>query len=266
MRNGRAGTRAERRVRVQGRRAATAGLALAVLVGLAACGDDDEAADDPVAESDAGTGTGAGSDGDLAISATACDAYLGFSQALVGDPAALEPAATELAAVVPEGLAATVTTIADTMSSDDPEAMNSPEFAQASEELGAAVYDGCDSAQLDVTGVDFGFEGLPDEVEAGRVAIRFTNGTSAEEPHELVLFKRNEGTTESVEDLLALPQEEAMSKLSMAGVTFAMTPGGSSVTMTELEAGEYIAVCMLPTGGDGPPHAMAGMTAEFTVA
>ena len=36
--------------------------------------------------------------------------------------------------------------------------------------------------------------------------------------------------------------------------------------MTELDAGDYVAVCMLPTGGDGPPHAMSGMTAEFTVA
>jgi hypothetical protein len=263
MRHGRAGTRADSRARARVRRAALAGLALAVLAGTAACGDDDEAANEPQGAESGGKG---GLDGGLAISAAACDAYVGFSQALGGDPAALEPAATALTAAMPEGLASTVTTIQQAMTSEDPEAMASPEYAEASEQLGGAVFDGCEATQLDVTGVDYGFEGLPEEVPAGRVAIRFTNGTEMDEPHEFVLFKRNEGTTEPIEDLLALPQDQAMSKLTMAGMAFAMTPASASVTMTELEAGDYVAVCMLPTDGDGPPHAMGGMTAEFTVA
>jgi len=247
------------------RRGAMAGLALALVVGGVACGGDD---DDAAKADGAGTAGEAGNDLDsgLTLSATACDAYVGFSQAMAGGPDELGAAASTLTAAVPDGLAATVTTLSETMADGNPEAMSTPEFTDAAEDLGSAVYEGCDATQVDVTGVDYGFDGFPEEVEAGRTAIRFTNGTTVDEPHEMVLFRRKEGTTQPIDELLALPEDEAMSKLEMSGVTFAMTPGARSVLMTELEAGDYVAVCMLPTGGDGPPHAMSGMTAEFTVA
>jgi hypothetical protein len=131
------------------------------------------------------------------------------------------------------------------------------------------VYEGCESAaQLDVTGVDYGFEDLPSQVDAGRVAIRFTNGSEASEPHEMVLMRRNEGVTESVDELMALPEDQVMERLTMTGVAFADAPGTSSVLLTDLEPGGYVAICMIPVGGaeDGPPHAAHGMVTELEVA
>ena len=48
-------------------------------------------------------------------------------------------------------------------------------------------------------------------------------------------------STESVEELLALPEEQIGEKLTMAGVVFADAAGTSSVLLTDLEAGGYIA-------------------------
>jgi hypothetical protein len=127
---------------------------------------------------------------------------------------------------------------------------------------------GCETAaELDVRGIDYGFEGLPTEVDAGRVAIRFTNETEHDEAHEMVLFRRLPGTDETVEELLALPEEEAMAKMAMAGVVFADAPGSEAIAMLDLEAGDYIALCFIPTGGgeDGPPHFTSGMVAELSV-
>ena len=80
-------------------------------------------------------------------------------------------------------------------------------------------------------------------------------------------MRRADGVDEPVEELLALPEEEAMAKLQMAGVAFADEAGGSNVTFLDLEPGEYVAICMLPVGGgeEGEPHAFHGMTAELTV-
>src|SRR3546814_7465974 len=98
--------------------------------------------------------------------------------------------------------------------------------------------------------------------------IRFTNDTEHDEPHEMVLFRRNDGVDDPIEDLLALPEDEVMSKVSMAGVVFADAPGSEAAAMLDLEPGSYVAICFIPTGGaeDGPPHIVGGMVAEFDAA
>jgi hypothetical protein len=244
------------------RRLALAGLALTVALTAAACGDDDgdDAASetrDSVLASDAG------------LPAEACDAYAAFSAAMVGDPAAMADAGSQLTAALPDTLADQGAAIEQALATGDEAALGSPEVTGALAEVGDAVYDGCEAdAQLDVTGIDYGFEDLPEQVDAGRVAIRFTNGSEAGEPHEMVLMRRNEGVTESVEELMALPEDQVMQKLTMAGVVFADAPGTSSVLLTDLEPGNYVAICMIPVGGgeQGPPHAAHGMVTELEVA
>src|SRR3546814_12221199 len=95
--------------------------------------------------------------------------------------------------------------------------------------------------------------------------IRFTNDTEHDEPHEMVLFRRNDGVDDPIEDLLALPEDEVMSKVSMAGVVFADAPGSEAAAMLDLEPGSYVAICFIPTGGaaDGPPPFVGGMVADF---
>ena len=237
-------------------------LIVALMVGVliaAACGDDDDTATADTTEA--------------AVPAAACDAYVGLAGAMTGDPAAAGAAIDAFESSAPADLAHHAGVLADTYrglaEGGDPSAFGEPEVVEASAAVADAYFDGCDtSAELDVAGVDYGFEGLPEQVDAGRVAIRFTNETEHDEAHEMVLFRRNDGVEDSVDELLALPEEEIMSKLTLAGVVFADAPGSEATTMLDLEPGSYVAICFIPTGGgeDGPPHFTGGMVAELDVA
>jgi hypothetical protein len=203
------------------------------------------------------------------LSSAACDAYTAIGAAMFGDPSAVPDAAATLSRESPEELRAAAATYTDAFVAafdGDEAAMESAEFTAAAEQLGAAAYDTCDSvAQLDVNGIDFGFEGLPAQVDAGRVAIRFTNDSATDEQHELVLMKKADGVTESATELLSLPEDELMGKVVPAAVVFADEPGGQSAALADLEPGAYVAICMIPTMGEGAPHAMNGMIAELEV-
>ena len=52
----------------------------------------------------------------------------------------------------------------------------------------------------------------------------------------------------------------------MAGVVFA-APDETAFTAVDLEPGEHLAVCTIPTGGEegGEPHHAHGMVQAFTV-
>src|SRR5690606_30532325 len=130
-------------------------------------------------------------------------------------------------------------------------------------------------------------EGVPETVEAG-TSFTFTNG-SAVEFHELVLFNIPEGEDRPIEELLALPEGEAEAIVGEPlGVAVAAPNEDGEVVMGELtvnDPGRYVMLCFIPVGadpdavatamagaggeepdlGDGPPHAMEGMVAEFTV-
>lgn len=136
------------------------------------------------------------------------------------------------------------------------------------------------AATIEVTGIDYAFEGLPSEIEAG-TELTFTNG-SEKEPHELVLFHIPDDEDRSVDELLALPEEEAQAAVGdPVGVAVAAQPGEpGEVVEGELvveEPGRYVALCFLPVGStpesmedenaqpSGPPHFTQGMRTEFTV-
>jgi len=103
------------------------------------------------------------------------------------------------------------------------------------------------------------------------VAFDFSNeGT---ELHEMALIMINDDTTESIGELLELPEEEAEAKTTFIGVSFA-APGESDTMYADLEEGRYVVICFIPTGStsmeeaetaDGPPHFTQGMVQEFTV-
>lgn len=226
-----------------------AALAIGALLLTTACGDDN--------------------DTDATLSAAGCDAYASIGAAMFGDPAGLPDSVAALSAESSDDLRASATTYGDALLAafdGDEEAMTSPEFKTADAEIGEAVLASCDTvAALDVNGIDFAFEGIPDEIDAGRVSIEFTNGTDEAEPHEMLLMKRVDGADEPVTELLDLPEEELFGKVVPTAVAYADEAGGTNVALVDLEPGAYIAICMIPTEGDGPPHAMNGMVDEFTV-
>jgi hypothetical protein len=269
-----------------------AALAVAALV-AAGCGDDDDDAagttDDTEAPADSGADEGASSDVDAYCEASLATETLpapeiDFATATEEEIGAayqawaeenLRPAIDAALAVVPEEIgeeADLMSAAVDQMIAGDPSATESPDFAAAQTSVHQYDLDNCGWTTQEVSAKDYAFEGLPDEVPAGVTSFEFSNGGA--EVHELILVKKNDGVTDSAEDLLALPEEESMAKVTMLGEPAFALPGESHYKVADLEPGDYVAVCFIPTGmtgvdgppPDGPPHFTHGMFAEFTVA
>lgn len=105
------------------------------------------------------------------------------------------------------------------------------------------------------------------------MTTRDSKTTRAREVHEMVLLRKNDGVTETFDELLALPEEEAMEKVTMVGLAGPVPPGEPGYAVVDLDAGEYMAVCFIPVGTlsfdgpppEGPPHMMQGMVHQLTV-
>jgi len=239
--------------------AASAGVVLAA--GLLACGGDDAGTDDTTTPPTTAAADLAG----------ACEQYTTISHALAGDPSAAGPALDALAAAPPAEIAAPARTFVDGFKAalgGDPAVFESADFAGAVGEVGSYFFDHCElAAQIEVTGADYAYAGIPQEVDAGVVGIRFVNISTGDEPHELFLMRRPDGDTRSVDDIALLDQETVFAEYQPVGVAFANAPESSMTVLLNLEAGEYIAVCNLPTKGDETvPHSHNGMVAELSVA
>lgn len=211
----------------------------------------------------------------------ACAAYLGLTAMFnsdAPDPEAIMAAVGELQANLPEEIAGDLTVMLDAVGSvlesqgEDFSAMETPEFAEAQSAADTWMFENCtfDTA-IEVSAEDFHFVGIPDEISAGNVAFLITN--NGEESHEMVLLRKNDDTTETWTELIAMPEEEALALVTFAGAAFLPAPGSAALTAVELTPGDYAAICFIPIGthmtegveGSGPPHFTGGMIHEFTV-
>ena len=137
-----------------------------------------------------------------------------------------------------------------------------------------------------VTAVDYAFQGLPDVIGAGS-KISLTN--EGQEPHELVAMRIPDDETRSVEELLALPEDQLFAVFGgepepatviLAAPGETDMPGAVVGDGTLTEPGRYAILCFIPVGSDpsvldpnaegppeseNPPHAAHGMWAEVTV-
>ncbi len=218
--------------------------------------------------------TACGSDDDASADNTVtCDSLVSINAATQSDepdPAAVTASMTAAVEAAPDDIAPTLTELQGGLEAafsapDGP----SEEFLATYDEAISWVGDNCGLEKIEVTAKDYEFTGLDDEVESGTTFVDFTNDGT--EQHEFVVVRINDDTTESVDELLALSEEEASTKTQFVGATFA-PPGQSGSGIIEFgEPGRYVAVCFIPVGsvgdaeGDGAPHAMEGMTKEFTV-
>ncbi len=146
----------------------------------------------------------------------------------------------------------------------DPSGFEGPTFKAAEGRVHAFDLANCGWASADVTAKEYSFSGVPKSVEAGPLSIQLAN--KGGEPHVFVLFRLNDGITESVKDIVGLPEEEATKKITMIGSTFA-EPGGADYKVFKLDKGKYGVGCFIPLGEnrDGPPHSSKGMYSSFTV-
>jgi hypothetical protein len=250
--------------------AVAAGLAL----GAAACSDDDGGGGEAsTQEADGATTTTAAA----GLSTAACDAYVALSQAVANVPegpdagAFIEsealPQIQILADEAPDELADAGQTMLEigTAAVDDPAQFDDPDAEAAYLEYGGAVHTGCGFESVDVSAVEYEYQGLPESASPGTTSIALTNDGT--EQHEMVLFRRQDGDTRPIEEVLALPEDEAEQSVTFTGATFA-EPGDTGFLTADLGAGSYVAVCFVPVGGaeDGPPHFTQGMVSEFEVA
>jgi plastocyanin len=115
-----------------------------------------------------------------------------------------------------------------------------------------------DATRVDVTSKDFEFVLPTDTLTAGRTSLVLTN--QGQEAHFMSIVKFAEGAT----------LDEFMSSDGEGGEAFwdsglAAAGGDDEEALTiELEPGNYAMMCWV-AGADATPHAMLGMTKEFTV-
>ena len=263
------------------RRVGAAVAAGVLLAGLAACGDDDDA------EASSDDTTGVASDGETA-SAEFCDAVVEVDSANLAlengeaDQAEVEATMDEALELAPEAIADDAEVLvteskemaAQPETEDGPPVIPSDEFFASSVAVGDYVVDNCDMGSVDVTATEYAFDGIAESVPAGTTVFRFDN--AGQEFHEVALMKVADGETRSAEELLALPEEEAMAVVTPAGFVFA-PPGMGSYITAELEPGRYVALCFVPVGAtpeamaagdalaDAAPHFTHGMVTEFQV-
>jgi hypothetical protein len=270
--------------RTRMRRWTTGGATFLLIATLAACGSDDEGGND----STAAETTAAEEEVDPA---EFCEASVDLESAFsMGPPidettppeeqqaaleqfgADVEPMLAEVEDTAPEEISEDVTsaagTVREALSTGDLSALDSPEFQQADDNIDEYMLAECGYEQIEATGVDYEYEGLPDTVPAGVVAVTLIN--EGEELHEIGIARINDDVTEPVEQLLTLPQDQVFSKLELKGVTV-VEPGASETTFIRMDEGRYGAACFIPEGttsmempGMGAPHFTMGMVAEFT--
>jgi hypothetical protein len=244
-------------------RAGAIGIA-AVLV-LGACGDDDD--------SD-GAGDGTTSTGGGRSAAAFCDAYVDANNATSSGEGNPQPALDAAERTAPEEVLADVRELIRAAAENETQDAPSPEFFEANVAVGEWVEENCDFREIEVTALDYSFQGIPDETEAGTVLVKFVN--EGEEVHELAMFTANEGETRTLDELLALPEDQVMQAVTeVSGSAFAL-PGGTFYTTFDLVEGRTAAVCFVPVGlteaalesgeePQGAPHFTEGMATEFQV-
>lgn len=255
------------------------GLLVLGIVSLGACSDDDgdtSTAGQPGTTVDDGTvDNGSTADGGSADLAAFCDAHRDLGPAFLSqDVDAVAGAVGALRDAAPEEVAGALEPVAAAIERDGRAAFESEEFLEAEAAAEAVVdeltLEECEGERLEIEGVDYRFEGVPETLEPGRYILDFTNGSSSGEAHEAILVRRNDGVDASAEELLMMSDAERSELTTPVGLAAADQSDPRDVSVIDLDPGEYIMVCTLPVGGedaspDAPPHAAEGMLQEFTV-
>jgi hypothetical protein len=186
--------------------------------------------------------------------------------------ARLEPPLTAMEQSVPPALQQDIATIARqaryAVATNDEAPLNTPEFDTATSRLRAFMISDCRFEQVRVTALEYRFEGIPPMLPAKTVA--FTMSNQGAEPHELDVYRINEGVPQPFPELVQLPDDQRDVVLTSVGELSA-SPGAAETEFMTLIPGRYGVACLVKQGatpgadGTGPPHAALGMVAEFTV-
>jgi hypothetical protein len=192
------------------------------------------------------------------------------------DVQAFESALAEMETTAPPEVAASVQAAAASVRTAIQERrppFDDPTFEQSINAIDEYRYNSCGYTQLDVTGIEYEFQGLPKTIPAGTVAIKFTNPGA--EFHEIAIYRMK--TKDSLKKVIGLSEREQAKRLEEVDGSFAMQ-NQTGYTIAELtKPGRYAFICHLPVGStsieaaeeaeqDHPKsHAQEGMYATVTV-
>jgi hypothetical protein len=239
-------------------------------LGLTACGDDDSSGDDASTEA-AGVTTTTAPEG---LPVEVCDSVQALGEVFAQTEGPPTPEFME------DTFLPAVNDVVEAAADEDAVLEPALEVQALVEESGAEVdvdavlaayndvvgptHTECGYEEVDVNAIDYGYENVPETVPAGVVSIAMTN--EGNEQHEMILFRRGDGETRPVEDLLALPEDEFGQVMTFTSANV-VEPGATGVANAELTPGGYVGICFLPVGGgeEGPPHFLEGMVTEFEV-
>ena len=274
---------------------------LALTLGLAACGDDaedDDAAGVPTTTAGEET-TSTAADG-VAV-ASFCDALLDVDAAFNQGPdvdetateeeiqaalqefsATVEPLVQEVQTAAPAEIQEDVDLVAELiregLSTGDESIFESDDFEAADTNIDEFALEECPFETVEITGVDYAFEGVPASVGTGQLALDFTVAEGGE-PHEMVVVRINDDVEAPIEEIAAQPFEQVAQQVQFLGRAFGLPGESDPLFLSVEEPGRYGLVCFLPVGStaesleemegppaeDAPTHFSQGMFAEFTV-
>jgi hypothetical protein len=214
-------------------------------------------------------GVACGDDGDSSSEASGenaefCNARVSFEAEFFADRPdreAINAILDDFEADAPAEIEDDVTVVADGLRENGGDAFEDPAFVESAASVDEYALDNCGFETVEVTGLDYSFEGIPDELEAGVVGFSFTN--DGEEPHEMLVFRINDDVDASVDELVHLPERETIQMVELKAATF-NEPGQTTYTFSDLEPGRYGAACFVETD-EGIPHIDEGMQFEFEV-
>lgn len=232
-------------------------------------------------------GCGGSNGGD---SAAACDAFVAYSKAFDNeDVQAAIASLKDFVAAVPDDVAADVAPLVPLLEKDAEAAVESKEALAADTGADQYALDNCGDTRVDIDAYDFGFVGVPSEIDAGRVVFNLVERTQTDEYHEAILLRQNDDVAQTAHEQLADALGEpisveattaALEQFGFAAVGFVEPKPGDTedVFVADLVPGRYMLTCLLPEdsselldayfGGEtisGKRHSDLGMYLEFTV-
>ncbi|MEP7327455.1 MAG: hypothetical protein ABI836_16005 [Gemmatimonadota bacterium] len=110
-----------------------------------------------------------------------------------------------------------------------------------------------------VTATEYAFD-APDTIASGPTVIRLVN--HGMEAHHVSMFRLDSAHT--VQDMMAQPEGASPAWIVPVGGPNAATPGDSVRATINLEPGNYVMLCFIPSA-DLKPHFMKGMVRPITV-
>jgi hypothetical protein len=250
------------------------------LLAAVGCTTDDDAASDPTEESTASSDGGGGtrtSGGDaFCESYLAADALVGPAMVAGPDAGAEVIAAFGMLVDPPTELELELRVMSeqvDVMFGGAASGPSDEDFDAAAGEITDWVIDNCDLPSWDVVAGDDSFE-IDGTLPIGSYALVLDN--RGVEFHEAQVIQINPGEEATLAELLQLPEEEVLAKVTPLSAVVAAPGESDRQIITFTEPGRYGIIDLLPVGStpeameagselDGAPHFTQGMFAEFTV-